>query len=105
MPSYIPPVRDLQFVLQDLLQLQHAKLPGHEDLDPDFTEAILDAAGKLAAEVMAPINVSGDRQGCSLENGIVRTPEGFQAAYDALKDGAGPPWTVTPNMAARACRW
>ncbi|PHQ66618.1 MAG: acyl-CoA dehydrogenase, partial [Paracoccus sp.] len=91
MPSYTPPVRDLQFVLQDLLQLQHAKLPGHEDLDPDFTEAILDAAGKLAAEVMAPINVSSDRQGCRLENGIVRTPEGFQAAYDALKDGG---WTA-----------
>ncbi|MBO9455423.1 acyl-CoA dehydrogenase C-terminal domain-containing protein [Paracoccus sp. R12_1] len=91
MPSYTPPVRDLQFVLQDLLQLQHAKLPGHEDLDPDFTEAILDAAGKLAAEVMAPINVSGDRQGCRLENGIVRTPEGFQAAYDALKEGG---WTA-----------
>ena len=91
MHSYSPPVRDLQFVLQDLLNIPESGLPGHADLDPDFTEAILEAAGKLASEVMAPLNGVGDRQGCRLENGIVRTPDGFAQAFDAMRQGG---WTA-----------
>ncbi|WCR09967.1 acyl-CoA dehydrogenase C-terminal domain-containing protein [Paracoccus stylophorae] len=91
MHSYSPPVRDLQFVLQDLLNIPDSGLPGHADLDPDFTEAILEAAGKLASEVMAPLNGVGDRQGCRLENGIVRTPDGFAQAFDAMRQGG---WTA-----------
>ncbi len=91
MPSYTPPIRDLQFVLHDVLKLSHSDLPGHDELAPDFTEAVLEAAGKLAAEVLAPLNLPGDQQGCRLENGVVRTPDGFRAAFDQVKEGG---WTA-----------
>ncbi|WP_207102752.1 acyl-CoA dehydrogenase C-terminal domain-containing protein [Paracoccus shandongensis] len=91
MTIYNPPVRDMQFALHDVLKLSQSGLPGHADLDPDFTEAILDAAGKLAAEVLAPLNAVGDRQGCRLENGLVRTPDGFDRAFQAVKEGG---WTA-----------
>jgi alkylation response protein AidB-like acyl-CoA dehydrogenase len=91
MTIYIPPVRDMQFALHDVLKLSQSGLPGHEDLDRDFTEAVLDAAGKLAAEVLAPLNAVGDRQGCRLENGVVRTPDGFDRAFQAMKEGG---WTA-----------
>ena len=91
MPIYEPPIRDLQFVLHDVLNLAGTGLPGHEDLDRDFTGAVLDAAGKLAAEVLAPLNRVGDQQGCRLENGVVRTPEGFGAAFEQVKEGG---WTA-----------
>lgn len=91
MPIYSPPVRDLQFALHDVLKLSQSGLPGHDDLDRDFTEAVLDAAGKLAAEVLAPLNAVGDQQGCTLENGVVRTPEGFGKAFEAMKEGG---WTA-----------
>ncbi|MBU3029385.1 acyl-CoA dehydrogenase C-terminal domain-containing protein [Paracoccus marinaquae] len=91
MPIYNAPTRDLQFVLQDVLKLPETGLPGHDELDRDFTEAVLDAAGKLASEVLAPLNIVGDSQGCRLENGVVRTPEGFKAAFEAMKEGG---WTA-----------
>jgi hypothetical protein len=66
MPIYTPPIRDLQFVLHDVLKVSQSDLAGHDELDPDFTEAVLDAAGKLAADVLAPLNLTGDQQGCVL---------------------------------------
>ncbi len=90
MTSYTPPTRDLQFVLQEVLQASTAKIGGYEELSPDFTAAVLDAAGKISAEVLAPISASGDTEGCRLENGVVRTPSGFKQAFDALRDGG---WT------------
>ena len=57
MPSYTPPVKDLQFVLQEVLKIAETGIPGYEDLDADFTSAILDEAGKIAAEVLAPLGV------------------------------------------------
>ncbi|MDO5528742.1 MAG: acyl-CoA dehydrogenase family protein, partial [Paracoccus sp. (in: a-proteobacteria)] len=91
MPIYSPPVADMQFILHDVLAISETGLEGHEDLERDFTEAVLDAAGKLAAEVLAPLNVVGDREGCTLENGVVRTPKGFGAAFEAVKEGG---WTA-----------
>ncbi|CAM3156733.1 acyl-CoA dehydrogenase C-terminal domain-containing protein [Paracoccus nototheniae] len=90
MPSYTPPIRDLQFILHDVLKLSQSDLPGHDELDPGFTEAVLEAAGKLASEVLAPLNLPGDQQGCRLENGVVRTPDGFGAAFEQVKEGG---WT------------
>jgi alkylation response protein AidB-like acyl-CoA dehydrogenase len=87
MPSYTPPVKDIQFVLHDMLGISTTGIPGYDDLDRAFTTAILDEAGKLASEVLAPLNVTGDIQGCRLENGVVRTPDGFRAAFDALREG------------------
>ncbi|MDO5621084.1 MAG: acyl-CoA dehydrogenase C-terminal domain-containing protein [Paracoccus sp. (in: a-proteobacteria)] len=91
MTSYTPPTRDMQFLLHEVLKISESGLPGHEDLDPDMTEAVLEAAGKLASEVLEPLNRVGDQQGCRLENGVVYTPEGFKAAFEAMKEGG---WTA-----------
>ena len=90
MTIYTAPTRDMQFLLHDVLQVSAADLPGHADLDREFTEAILEAAGQLASDMLVPLNAVGDQQGCVLENGVVRTPEGFGAAFEAMKEGG---WT------------
>jgi len=87
MPAYTAPTRDLQFVLQEVLEVSGNATPGYAELEPDFTAAILDEAGKLARDVLAPLNASGDAEGCRLENGVVRTPDGFAAAFAAMKEG------------------
>ncbi|MDO5658394.1 MAG: acyl-CoA dehydrogenase C-terminal domain-containing protein [Paracoccus sp. (in: a-proteobacteria)] len=91
MPIYHAPVADMQFILHDVLDITASGLEGHDELDRDFTEAVLDAAGKLASEVLAPLNVVGDQEGCVLENGVVRTPKGFDRAFEAMKEGG---WTA-----------
>ena len=91
MPSYTAPTRDMQFILHDLLQVSASDIPGYSDLDRDFTGAVLEEAGRLATEVLQPLNAVGDTQGCTLENGVVRTPDGFKAAFDQLRDGG---WTA-----------
>ncbi|MCX7558918.1 acyl-CoA dehydrogenase C-terminal domain-containing protein [Sulfitobacter sp. F26204] len=90
MPSYTAPIKDMQFVLHDVLKISEASIPGYEDLDPDFTSAILEEAGKLTTEVIAPLNTVGDKEGCRLENGVVYTPTGFKDAFDKVKEGG---WT------------
>jgi len=87
MPSYTAPVKDMQFILHDVLNASASDIPGFAELDPDFTGAILDEAAKLAQEVLAPLNPVGDREGCRLENGVVYTPTGFKAAFEAMKEG------------------
>jgi len=91
MPSYTAPTRDMQFILHDVLEISASQTPGYEDLDRDFTAAILGEAGKIASEVLAPLNPVGDREGCKLENGVVRTPKGFKAAFDTVREGG---WTA-----------
>ena len=91
MPIYNAPVRDMQFILHDVLDVSKSGLPGHDELDRDFTEAVLDAAGKLASDVLVPLNRTGDEEGCVLENGVVRTPKGFKEAFEAMKEGG---WTA-----------
>ena len=96
MPAYTPPLRDLRFVLHEVLRIhEHPAIAGYADLDPDTTEAILAEAGRLAAEVLAPLNRLGDA-GCVLENGIVRTPQGFRDAIDALREGGWPALECDP---------
>ena len=91
MPSYTAPVKDMQFLLHDVLTVADSDIPGYADLDAGFTSAVLEEAGKLAGGILAPLNPVGDREGCVLENGVVRTPTGFSGAFDALKDGG---WTA-----------
>ncbi len=90
MPSYTAPTKDMQYVLHDVLKITEAGIAGYEDLDRDFTAAILEEAGKISAEVLAPLNAVGDSEGCRLENGIVYTPTGFKDAFDQMKDNAWP---------------
>jgi alkylation response protein AidB-like acyl-CoA dehydrogenase len=89
--SYNAPVKDMQFLLHDVLALPAQDIPGYGDLDPAFTQAILDEAAKLSRDVLAPLNRVGDSEGCVLENGVVRTPKGFKAAFNALREGG---WTA-----------
>ncbi|NGM44833.1 acyl-CoA dehydrogenase [Rhodobacter sp. SGA-6-6] len=91
MPSYTAPVADMQFLLQEVLKVTTSDVPGYGDLDASFTSAVLEEAGKLASEVLAPLNAVGDREGCVLENGVVRTPTGFKQAFEAVKQGG---WTA-----------
>ncbi|SIT74930.1 hypothetical protein SAMN05421665_0125 [Yoonia rosea] len=91
MPIYNAPTKDIQFVLHDLLKVSEQDIPGFEDLDRDFTAAVIEEAGKVATEVLHPLNVVGDKEGCVLENGVVRTPTGFKDAFQQMKDGG---WTA-----------
>ena len=91
MPSFTANTKDMQFVLHEVLKVSQAGVPGYEEMEPDFTEAVLDAAGKVASEVLAPLNATGDHEGCVLENGVVRTPKGFDTAFEAMKEGG---WTA-----------
>ena len=70
MTRYVAPVQDMQFLLHDVFKVSHSDVPGYADLDPAMTEAILAEAGKLASEILAPLNAVGDREGCRLENGF-----------------------------------
>jgi alkylation response protein AidB-like acyl-CoA dehydrogenase len=87
MPIYTAPVQDMQFLLHDMLKINEADIPGYADLDRSFTEAVLDEAAKVAQDVLTPLNAVGDREGCVLENGVVRTPTGFKQAFDTLRQG------------------
>jgi alkylation response protein AidB-like acyl-CoA dehydrogenase len=91
MPSYTGPVKDMQFVLHDVLKVTETGIPGYDELDSDFTNAVLEEASKIAGDVLSPLNQIGDTQGCVLENGVVRTPTGFKAAFDQVRDGG---WTA-----------
>ena len=90
MPSYTPPTKDMQFILHDVLNITESNIPGYDELEADFTSAILDEAGKLTSEVLAPLNVVGDKEGCRLENGVVYTPTGFKEAFEQVKEGGWP---------------
>ncbi|MDB6177586.1 acyl-CoA dehydrogenase C-terminal domain-containing protein [Paracoccus sp. Z330] len=91
MPIYNAPLRDFQFLMHDVLDMQKIDLPGYSEMDRDFTGAVLEAAGKLASDMLAPLNRVGDEQGCRLENGVVHTPDGFKDAFEAMKEGG---WTA-----------
>jgi acyl-CoA dehydrogenase len=87
MPTYTAPTKDMQFILHEVLNVSGSDIPGYDEMDRDTTQAILDEAAKLSENVLAPLNKVGDEQGCTLENGVVRTPEGFKAAYDQMCEG------------------
>ncbi len=91
MTVYNAPLQDMQFVMQDVLNLSQLDIRGYADLDAAFTGAVLEEAGKIARDVLHPLNAVGDHEGCHLENGVVRTPKGFKAAFEAMKQGG---WTA-----------
>lgn len=94
MIPYAAPIRDLQFVLKEMGLLEQVMhLPGCEEVTPDLVDAILEEAGKFASEQLAPINASGDKQGATIENGVVRLPDGYTEAYHAFVEGG---WNSVP---------
>ena len=92
MPSYTAPVRDMQFILHELLKIDRYQgvLAGFDEATPETVAAILEGAAQLSQEVLQPLNKVGDREGCRLEKGQVITPTGFKEAYTAVIEGAGP---------------
>lgn len=101
MPVYNPPLRDMQFVLHELLDVSSAlqAMPKHADVDTDTINAVLEEGGKFAAEVVFPLNISGDAQGCKLDRDTheVTPPDGFKAAYDQYVAGGWPALSCDPE--------
>jgi len=94
MTAYAAPLSDMRFVLRHLVGLDRlAALPGKSETTPELVDAVLEEAGRLAAEVIAPLNAVGDREGARLENGVVRTAPGFREAYARYRDGG---WNALP---------
>lgn len=82
MADYRVPLRDMAFINKELLGLEHfSKLSGCESVSEELLDAILDNGAKFAENVLAPLNISGDEQGCSFHNGEVTTPGGFKEAF------------------------
>lgn len=100
MPRYDAPLRDMKFVLHDLLELQnYSNLNGFEDATPDVVDAILEEGGKFAKEVLFPLNHVGDVQGCIRNaDASVKTPDGFPDAYKKLVANGWPLLSADPEM-------
>ena len=83
MPQYTPPVRDVRFVLEHVVGLsRYADLPAFAPATPDMVDAVLEEGGRFVSEVLFPLNMTGDQQGCTRhEDGSVTTPAGFKEAY------------------------
>ncbi|WP_062266189.1 acyl-CoA dehydrogenase C-terminal domain-containing protein [Endozoicomonas arenosclerae] len=86
MPDYKAPVRDLEFVMNEVLgyEQHYASLPGGDAASPDMVKAILEEGAKFVEGVAVPLNRSGDEEGCHWNEGKVTTPEGFKSAYNQL---------------------
>jgi len=98
MSEYRAPVRDMQFVLHELIGIDSIlALPGCEDAGRDVQDAVLEEAARLANEVLAPLNVIGDQQGCRHTGEAVTTPPGWQAAYRAFCDGGWNGLAMSPE--------
>ncbi|MFT3664849.1 acyl-CoA dehydrogenase C-terminal domain-containing protein [Piscinibacter sp.] len=100
MPSYTPPLRDMQFVMHEVLKVvdELKMLPAHADIDADTINAVLEEGGKFAAEVIAPLNQSGDAEGCTLDKAThaVSAPKGFREAYAKYVEGGWPALSCDP---------
>jgi alkylation response protein AidB-like acyl-CoA dehydrogenase len=87
MTTYSAPLRDMQFVINELAGLKSlAALPGYEEVTPELAEAVLEEAARLASEVLAPLNKPGDERGASLTKDGVVAADGFGAAYRRFVD-------------------
>lgn len=106
MSTYRAPAEDMIFVLEEIAgREQVAALPGFEDATADLVAAIIEEAGKLGTEVLDPINHSGDREGCTIENGVVRTPKGFKEAYQKFIDGGWNSMPFDPEYGGQGLPW
>lgn len=103
MPAYKAPLRDMKFVLYEVLDF-----PGHyktlpktdeaEEADEELIDMILDSIAEFAEEVLAPLNMSGDAEGCHIKDGEVTTPKGFKEAYDTYIEGGWTSMTASPEL-------
>src|SRR5437762_2413822 len=102
MATYTPPLRDMQFVLHELLNVteEFKALPAHAEVDADTINAVLEEGGKFASAVLAPLNRGGDEQGCKLNlmTHEVTVPTGFKDAYAKYVEGGWPALSCDPKF-------
>ena len=100
MPTYTPPLRDMQFVMHEVLKVadEFKAIPKHAETDAETINAVLEEAGKFASEVTFPLNMSGDEEGCKLnkETHEVTTPKGFKEAYALYVEAGWPALSCDP---------
>ena len=100
MPQYNPPLRDMQFVMHEVLDVvdELRQLPAHAEIDVDTINAVIEEGGKFASTVVAPLNQGGDEEGCVLDRTSheVRTPKGFKQAYAQYVEGGWPALSCDP---------
>lgn len=101
MPTYTPPLRDMQFLLHEVFNVvdELKAIPKHADVDADTINAVIEEGGKFAAEVTFPLNISGDAEGCTLERTTheVTAPKGFKEAYAKYVEGGWPALSCDPD--------
>ncbi|MGB2516830.1 MAG: acyl-CoA dehydrogenase C-terminal domain-containing protein [Pseudomonadales bacterium] len=100
MPTYRAPRRDIQFVMHEVLEMaQHYQsIPGGEDVDADMIDAIMEEGAKFAENILAPLNASGDVEGCTWHEGAVTTPSGFKEAYSQYVEAGWPSLAHHPEL-------
>ncbi|HEY0844065.1 MAG TPA: acyl-CoA dehydrogenase C-terminal domain-containing protein [Noviherbaspirillum sp.] len=101
MGQYVAPLRDMQFVLHELLKVEDEfkQLPAHAEIDKDIINQVLEEGGKFTSQVIFPLNHSGDREGCRLdkETHVVHTPKGFKEAYQQYVEAGWPALSCDPE--------
>lgn len=99
MTIYNPPLRDMQFILKEMLRIQnYSNLPGFEEVSEDLIDAILEEGGKFTREVLHPLNPVGDKHGCIRnDDATVTVPPGFQEAYDQMVELGFTAMTASPE--------
>ena len=100
MPAYTPPLRDMSFVMHEVLDIvtELKALPPHADIDAETIDAVLEEGGKFAAGVVQPLNRGGDEEGCKLDAATheVTAPTGFKEAYRQFVEGGWPALSCDP---------
>ena len=101
MGQYLAPLRDMQFVLYELLDVttELKALPAHAEVDADLINQVLEEGAKFTSKVLFPLNQVGDREGCRLDpvTHEVSTPTGFKEAYRQFVDAGWPALTCDPE--------
>ncbi|MFT5162505.1 MAG: alkylation response protein AidB-like acyl-CoA dehydrogenase [Alteromonadaceae bacterium] len=97
MPEYKTPLRDIKFVMQELLECgKHYSELGYLEASEEMVDVIIAQAGKFTEQVIAPLNQIGDQQGCTFTDGVVTTPDGFKQAYQQYVEGGWPTLSQSP---------
>jgi len=106
MPTFTPPIREMQFVIEEIGALDAiAALPGYEEATRDLVGAVLEEAGKFGAGALAPLNPVGDREGCQLDGGKVRLPTGFADAYATFVESGWNAVAFDPEFGGQGLPW
>ena len=105
MPEYKAPLRDMRFLIDNVFDFHgHYAALGATDASPDMVSAILEEGAKFCENVLAPLNRSGDEEGCHFDNGVVTHPRASSKLSPSTWKAAGTAWQRTPPTVGKACR-